>query len=248
MDATHLFVSLFLVITHSVLTKQAEGFATHKLCCDPYQLLLSAEQKCVELTLSDTSQDVLESYEVDWKDPIFDCPDDSKRFHFTTTQLLIGSIKEPLFNQTISQDDYCIQPSTQFGLHAILFCRQPIEIRKCCPFGQFVNRSSVTQCITNDERSAEFPLTRFVDPNYDEDSILVHENSSLHCDFDYNIYLPGYYNDHRFQVSNELGLYVRKAAYGPIRQSKDYCVDSTIYANGTEDVSLLSVNSMSFLI
>ena len=41
----------------------------------------------------------------------------------------------------------------------------------------------------------------------------------------------------KFKVNNEFGLYVEKAAYTPIRHSKNYCVDNTVYANGTQGVS-----------
>lgn len=76
-----------------------------------------------------------------------------------------------------------------------------------------------------------------MDPGYDDEWISVQENALLHCDFDYNVYLPGYYSDHRFKVNNERGLYVHKAVYKAIRESTNYCVDSTVYANGTKDVS-----------
>jgi hypothetical protein len=131
------------------------------------------------------------------------------------------------------------------GLTAVLFCRRPVQIRKCCPLGQLINRTSIDQCVVSnkDESPSQLAVTHFLEStaaaNYGADDIVVQDNASLQCDFDYNVYLPGYFIDHGFKVSQELGLYVKKASYGPIRHSKNYCVDSTVYANGTEGVSLM---------
>jgi hypothetical protein len=216
------------------------------MCCDSHQLL-SEDQKCVDLAISNPLEE-LNNYNseiIATEDPLFKCFQGSKRLYFTTTdKTLNGSIIDPLFNQKILEGSYCVQPSTQMGLNGVLFCRQPVQIRKCCPSGQLINRTSINQCIVNNrEDTTQFPMTyHFLDEstvNYDEDDIIVRDNASLQCDFDYNVYIPGYYIDHGFKVNNEFGLYVEKAAYTPIRHSKNYCVDNTVYANGTQGVSFL---------
>lgn len=237
----------------------------HSSCCDSHQLL-SEDQKCVGLVLGSANPlEELTTYKSelvkDVKDPLFQCSvDGSKLLYFTDSReissLKNGTIVEPISNQTLLKGDYCVQPSTQMGLTAVLFCRRPaVQIRKCCPLGQLINRTSIDQCVgignKDEPPSQQLPsVTHFLEStaatnNYGADDIvLVQDNASLQCDFDYNVYLPGYFIDHGFKVSKELGLYVKKAAYGPIRHSKNYCVDSTVYANGNEGVSFTSYSSI----
>jgi hypothetical protein len=105
------------------------------MCCDSHQLL-SEDQKCVDLAISNPLEE-LNNYNseiIATEDPLFKCFQGSKRLYFTTTdKTLNGSIIDPLFNQKILEGSYCVQPSTQMGLNGVLFCRQPVQIRKCCP-------------------------------------------------------------------------------------------------------------------
>ncbi|EFX89768.1 hypothetical protein DAPPUDRAFT_94697 [Daphnia pulex] len=240
-------LSFPLWIRVSVIAEPTTNFPFHSLCCDSHQLL-SEDQKCVGLVLGSANPlEELNTYTSELvMDPLFQCNVDagSKLLYFTTGDISLknGTIVEPFSNQTLLKGDYCVQPSTQMGLTAVLFCRRPaVQIRKCCPLGQLINRTSIDQCVVGnkDEPPSQLPVTHFVEStaaaaNYGADDIVVQGNASLQCDFDYNIYLPGYFIDHGFKVSQEWGLYVKKAAYGPIRHSKNYCVDSTVLANGTE--------------
>lgn len=237
MHLDSLCVTTFVVmLTILGVVEQTQNVPLRNTCCHPDHLL-SEDQKCVALGAAEKEVKDLNHNNVS-KDPFFKCSNGSKLLNFTSATVLNGSIIEPLFNQTIQDGDFCIQPSTATGYYSVLFCRPLVQIKKCCPFGQFINRTSVKTCINNiPDTSAKLPLAGIVAPGYDEEWIQVQENVSLHCEFDYNIYLPNYYSDHRFTVTNERGLYIRKAAYAPIRQSKDYCIDSTIYKNGTEGVS-----------
>lgn len=239
MESTYCFL-LFTLWTLQLAVAKDESFSltSHTSCCEPDQLL-SENQKCVGLVYSaPISQDDIGVYKEISREPLFTCEEGSKRVHFRTEHVLNGSIIEPLiYNQTVVKENYCLHPSTQIGINAILFCRRPIQINKCCPLGQVVNRTAVHKCVAANETSPNLPVAHIVDQGYDEDWVLVQDNVSLRCDYDYNIYIPGYYSDHRFKVTNDRGLYVRKAAYAPIRQSKDYCIDSTVYANGTENVT-----------
>jgi hypothetical protein len=207
------------------------------MCCDSHQLL-SEDQKCVGLevfTSASNPLDELNNYksEVVTKDTSFKCYEDSKRKYFTT--------KDTEFNASIVEGSFCVHPSTVMGLNAVLFCHQSFQIRKCCPLGQLVNRTSIDKCVVDNKGEAtQLQVTHLIEStvNYDDEEIRVQENASLQCDFDYNVYIPGYYIDHGFKVSNEFGLFVKKAAYAPIRHSKNYCIDNTVDVNGTGSVSL----------
>lgn len=242
-------LSFTLWIGVAVIAEPTTRFPFHSLCCDSHQLL-SEDKKCVGLVLGSANPlEELNTYTSELvMDPLFQCTnvDGSKLLYFTTGEISQnGTIVEPFSNRTILKGDYCVQPSTQMGLTAVLFCRRPVQIRKCCPLGQLINRTSIDQCVVSnkDESPSQLAVTHFLEStaaaNYGADDIVVQDNASLQCDFDYNVYLPGYFIDHGFKVSQELGLYVKKASYGPIRHSKNYCVDSTVYANGTEGVSLM---------
>ena len=190
MESFKWFILFFLLVKQLAM---AEPMLTVNItCCDSDQLL-SEDQKCVGLVFSATNQDESAVYKEISKDPLFQCEDGSKRLHFSTENLFNGSIIEPIYNSTVLEKDYCIHPSTQIGWNSVLFCRRPVQIRKCCPLGKIVNRTAVDKCVDVNEESRNLSITNIVDSSYD-DWILVQNNVSLlHCDYDYNVYLPGEY-------------------------------------------------------
>ena len=146
------------------------------------------------------------------------------------------TVGEPLLKRPFKRGEFCVHElSTDESDDnlIVLLCQWPkITIKKCCPHGYAVDRHSIDRCVANEAR---FVAEHFIEPfrlaNYE-----VVSNSPIRCQFDYNIYLPQLYIDNEIQVRAS-GLFVERAQYAIIRESSDYCVDSTVDDDGTLQVS-----------
>lgn len=194
------------------------------LCCaDPDQVMDAQKHTCHHLIGK------LADHSTDEEPASFNCSNSFKSFLLPST------------NQSNPQNwplnypkpnEFCFQPSTDGGTIVLYCIHSSNRIRKCCPSGQSVNRTSIEQCIPHNSSLPIGLLDSFIDHHDFQDDY------PLRCEYDYNIYLPSYYMDHKFKVrmsvdgSNQQELFVPKAAYAAIRHSNEYCVDTTVDGKG----------------
>lgn len=243
---------LFIVLTLRVEAQLVIKRPPHQ-CCRSDQLLLTPDKKCINRNVIENHQSVGGLpffYSEEQSDPSFNC-----------SKGLLTSTTISTFNQT--DKEYCVQSSAKTeGLDLVLYCRPTVQIRKCCPNGKIVSRHQIGNCIDfNGTITLEANVEKFTNYYSSEEDWIVQENKPIDCEYDYNIYLPGkifyekylnitnnmwnniqdifiqgYFVDHKFTVSQQHGLYVHRAAYKPIRESQEYCVDLTRYSNSSIDV------------
>lgn len=228
-----LYVIVFALTVFAEFTS-AEN-VTQQRCCPGNQVLDIELRKCVyNLAVYKTYQ---ENSEVN--DPLFRCSNGWETFK--TDDLSAGVITEPLFNQTVQLAQYCVH---SIVLHdgrteaVVAYCRTPLmEVKKCCPIGQSVNRNSVEKCVPND--GAVFNASKIVIPVGLPFRIV--DNSSLNCEHDYNIYVPKLFVDNRYQINASGHFAVKRALYKVLRYSSNYCVDIAVDAQGNQEVVDLGV-------
>lgn len=201
-------------------------------CCQGNKGLDIQIQKCVD------NPTVSKTYQEDngVSDPMFTCPNGWESFK-TRNISISGAIVEPHFNQTLQTAHYCVHSTVlQDGYNesVIAFCRPPaIQLKKCCPLGQSVNRSSIGECVANDR---VFNVSRIVTKGWPYD---IQENSSLHCDHGYNIYVPKKFVDNFFFVNPSGRLVVPRSMYRNLDGSNNYCVDQAVDMQGNQEVYTL---------
>ncbi len=226
------YVVAFLIA--ALLAESAAGQDATRRCCPGNQVLDIELEKCVDNPI------VFKTYQEESKqnDPILQCSngwDTFKMENFTNS----GVIVEPRFNQILQVAQYCINSvlvEDERNKTVVAFCRLPVlQLKKCCPIGQSVNRASVRECIPNDQN---FTFSKFVTPvGWPFETV---DNSSLECEYDYNIFVPKMFVDNWFTVSasTEGGqLVVRKSMYKVLRYARTYCVDTAVDAQGVEEVT-----------
>ncbi|KZS04673.1 Uncharacterized protein APZ42_032310 [Daphnia magna] len=207
---------------------------TQQRCCPGNQVLDIELRKCVNnLTVHKTYQE-----DSGVNDPLFPCSDGWETFKADDLSDA-GVIIEPRFNQTLQQAQYCVHSIVlQDGRTeaVVAYCRAPLlQVKKCCPLGQSVNRDSVGECVPNDH---VFNASKIVTPVGLPFKIVA--NSSLNCKHDYNIYVPKLFVDNRFQINASGHFAVRKALYKVLRHSSNYCVDTAVDATGSqEDIAMI---------
>lgn len=195
------------------------------------------------------------------KESDFNCVNGSKHLHFTTyghSSVEFVSPMPPQHHGTVfdEEEGYCLRLSSEdraltFYCPVLTSKRPPgiRRIRKCCPFGQLVDRKAIGRCIAVENSTLKMQVERFTQTVPAEsftDLVVVEEDNPLHCDYDYNLYIPSLYMDHKFVVrrndreEDESGrgrLYIPRAAYAAIRQSSEYCIDNFVNKSGQADVS-----------
>jgi hypothetical protein len=203
-----------------------------KKCCPGNQVLDAELHKCVDIPA------VFKTYQEESQvnEPIFQCSN-GWEFLKTENQTDDGAIVEPRFNQILQINQYCvhsvvINADDVRNETVIAFCRAPLlQVQKCCPFGQSVKRHSIGECIPNDR---VFNASKIVTPAGWPFQVV--DNSSLICEYDYNIYVPKMFVDNRFEVNASGHFVVKRAMYKVLRHSKNYCVDTAVDDEGKEEV------------
>jgi hypothetical protein len=196
-------------------------------CCPGNQVLDVELRKCVD------NPAVFKTYQEESgvNDPLLQCSDGWETFKMEN-QFVDGAIVEPRFNQTITQ--YCVH-STAFNdvrnETVVAYCRTPAQVKKCCPMGQSVKRNSIMECIANDRI---FNASKIVTPAGWPFKVV--ENSSLTCEYDFNIYVPKMFVDNRYEVNASGYFVVKRALYKVLRHSDNYCVDTAVDAEGNQEV------------
>ncbi|EFX89487.1 hypothetical protein DAPPUDRAFT_233474 [Daphnia pulex] len=200
-------------------------------CCPGNQVLDVELRKCVD------NPAVFKTYQEESgiNDPLLQCSDGWETFKMEN-QSVDGAIVEPHFNQTITQ--YCVH-STAFNdvrnESVVAYCRTPAQVKKCCPMGQSVKRNSIMECIANDR---VFNASKIVTPAGWPFKVV--ENSSLTCEYDFNIYVPKMFVDNRYEVNASGYFVVKRALYKVLRHSDNYCVDTAVDAEGNqEDIAMI---------
>ncbi len=196
-------------------------------CCPGNQVLDVELRKCVD------NPAVFKTYQEESgvNDPLLQCSDGWETFK-TENQSFDGAIIEPRFNQTIAQ--YCIHSIAFNDVRnetVVAYCRTPALVKKCCPMGQSVKRNSIGECIANDRI---FNASKIVTPAGWPFKVV--ENSSLICEYDFNIYVPKMFVDNRYEVNASGYFAVKRALYKVLRHSDNYCVDTAVDAEGNQEV------------
>lgn len=228
-------MKLFAIVICVALGLVAGQTEIGQKCCQGNQLLDIEQQKC----LNDPALPKTQQEESGSSDPLFKCPDGWDTFN-TDGLLTGGDLVEPRLNQILKVEQYCVHsvvPQDGQNETMVAYCRPPrVHFKKCCPFGQSVNRTAVGDCVANE---SFFNASKFLVPK--EWPYEVQDNSSLSCKYDYNIYVPKLFFDNRFEIIGATNqLVVKRALYKVLRTSKEYCVDTAVDELGNEEVCGIS--------
>ncbi len=194
----------------------------HPPCCPPGQYLDLESKQCFDGAEGENGGNAT--------DPSIECS--------SPIQVMLKT--EPL----IPPGNYCIQHmdesnSTHF---TVLYCsHSELVIKKCCPFGESIDRSDTPKCIKDVVSRGPFDPVKWIDSNVTELDYQIKDNVSITCQpLDYHVYLPGTFADHVFKVQLSSGqLIVPLSIYHVFRESDHYCVDHTVNSMGKTEVNKL---------
>ena len=214
------------------LAEPASGQGTTRRCCRGNQVLDVEIQKCVD------NPAVFKTYQEEsgQNNPILQCSNGWETFKMENVTNS-SAIVEPRFKQILKDDTFCVNSVDEESNEIVIaFCRFPVlQLKKCCPDGQSVNRTSIGDCVPNDRR--QFNFSKIVTPaGWPFETV---DNSSIQCEFDYNIYVPKMFVDNWFAVNAFVDggkLQVKKSMYKVLSTATNYCVDTAVDAQGEEEV------------
>ena len=219
-----LFIDLLIIIS---LVSGSIGKNISRCCRDDQQLDIDRNQ-CIDYlgtTLSTYAEEVNDSKEAN--EPLITCLNGSQWLTTNDT------------NQLMQNDDnYCSQEAAEDGAADLIFyCKRPTIVRKCCPLGMSMNRTLIGQCVPNADGSAFFNVTKYIDTDVYE----IQANSSIQCEYDFNVYLPKMFVDNGFKV-NGSRLVVKAAMYEVLRQTDYYCIDEATDSRNQREANLFLNN------
>lgn len=219
---------LVISVMFTLSVKGSDVITPPQPCCSKINEILDINsQKCVpnELLAKFNGETLNGS------DPIFICSDGWE-------SLKIVDFSQPL--PILQSNQYCIQSGEEKNDTTIAFCRPSlmttIQLKKCCPTGQSVNRHSIGECVANDRQL--FNASKIIPKGF---SYEIVDNFSLVCEYGYNIYVPKMFVDNFYIVNPSNELVVPRSMYKILGQSSDYCVDNYLNQNGQEEV-LIQLN------
>lgn len=221
----------FVVSVILVLIKLPFGVltTTTPLCCaGPDEILDKEVQKCVK----NPSIQKLGEETPQNSDPVFICSNgwDTFKLSNRTENSAIERLS-PQISESVQKCIYSILYNVGYNETVIAFCRpQTIQLKKCCPTRQSVNRSSIGECVLNDNQV--FNASKVVRQVPYE----IVDNSTLSCSYGYNIYVPKMFVDNFYFVDPSNQLVVPRSMYKILGKSSDYCVDTYVNQNGNEEV------------
>ena len=95
------------------------------------------------------------------------------------------------------------------------------ETRKCCAEGYTLNRTSIEQCVYYNRSLPKLPFTSY---NRSE--------SKIQCEWDFHVFDPSKFVDHKFKIDDSGHLLVEKGHYQEFRNSQNYCIDGAVDRKG----------------
>ena len=219
-----LFIDLLIIIS---LVSGSIGKNISRCCRDDQQLDIDRNQ-CIDYlgtTLSTYAEEINDSKEAN--EPLITCLNGSQWLTTNDTNQLMQN-----------DDDYCSQEAAEDGAADLIFyCKRPTIVRKCCPLGMSMNRTLIGQCVPNADGSAFFNVTKYIDTDVYE----IQANSSIQCEYDFNVYLPKMFVDNGFKV-NGSRLVVKAAMYEVLRQTDYYCIDEATDSRNQREANLFLNN------
>ena len=219
------FIGFFVL-----LSVMSNSLGQNISCCRQDQQLDTEKEQCID------NPSTLSTYAEDgegWSEPLIKCLNGSQWSNFTIQFSLTFDGKVPNKNQHLKEGDYCTHPAEDGTNMWVFYCQRPTIFPKCCPLGMSINRTSISQCVPNADGSDFFNATKYIET--DTQSYKIKANSSIQCEYDFNVYLPKLFVDNGFKV-NGSRLVVRRAMYDVLRYADYYCVDEAIDAQNNKEV------------
>ena len=251
---------IYLILFTSRVEAQLIIKRPHR-CCRSDQLLLTPDRKCVNRNVIKNNRSIGDlpfSYITEEQsDASFNCS--KGHLESTTISNFNQSDKEHCVQSSASKEGvdvvlYC-RPPTQIRKccpRGKIVNRNQID--HCIEFNGTNTLEDNIEKFTNYYSSEEDWIVEENKPIYCEYDYNIYLPGNICCITfltNYNTLLrihlcnntnerkciQGYFVDHKFIVDQQHGLYVKRAAYKPIRESQEYCVDLTRYSNSSIDVS-----------